>query len=182
VNINSGYEESYFIAWCRRHNVERGLLPTPSYREREIEKGEVVSSKGRSGAATRCSTGSSRPPLFWGCVADMLLLGWLRGRDMDLPMVTPVSTCLFALDEARGFWARKIVRIPVCCGSCGGFAGRLLIERGRHLELHPVGRWHLPVTFVRLLRRKLPHGVHSNAHLWVVLLLRRRAGRTACSW
>jgi hypothetical protein len=38
VNINSGYEELYFIAWCRRHNVERGLLPTPSYRERGREE------------------------------------------------------------------------------------------------------------------------------------------------
>jgi hypothetical protein len=46
--------------------------------------------------AAQRSMGSSCPPLFWGCVADMLLLGWLRGRDMGLPMVTPASTCLFA--------------------------------------------------------------------------------------
>jgi hypothetical protein len=35
VSMNSRCEELYFIDWCRRHNVERGLLPTPSYRERE---------------------------------------------------------------------------------------------------------------------------------------------------
>jgi hypothetical protein len=38
MNINSWCEESYFIAWCQRHSIERGLLPTPGYRERERER------------------------------------------------------------------------------------------------------------------------------------------------
>jgi hypothetical protein len=130
--------------------------------EREREKRESICSNDRNGAAARRSMGSSRPPLFWGYVADTLLLGWLRGQDMDLPMVTPASTCLLALDEARGCRARRTVRVPVCCGSCGGFAGRLLIGRERHLKRDPVDRGRLLVPFVHLLRCRILREVHNN--------------------
>jgi hypothetical protein len=73
--------------------VLRGLLPTLSYRERG--KGESIRSKDRIGVAARRSMGFQCPPLFWGRVVDMRLLGLLHGRDMGLPMVIPALMCLF---------------------------------------------------------------------------------------
>jgi hypothetical protein len=74
--------------------VERGLLPTLSYREKKGE-GKSILSKDRIGAVARRSMGFRRPPLFWGRVVDTCLQKLLRGRGMGLPMVTPTLMCLF---------------------------------------------------------------------------------------
>jgi hypothetical protein len=73
------------------------------------------------------------------------------------------------------------VRVPVCCGSCGGSAGRPPIERGRHLKLRPVDLGRLPVLCPHLPRRRRPRGAHCSVYPWVALLLPRRAGRRVCS-
>jgi hypothetical protein len=63
-----------FIAWCRRHSIGRGLLPTLDYIVEGMEEIALLA-KDRSGAAARRSTGSLRLSLFSGCVGDMPLLG-----------------------------------------------------------------------------------------------------------
>jgi hypothetical protein len=63
-----------FIAWCRRHNVGRGLLPTLDYIVVGVGETALLA-KGRSGAVARRSMGSLRLFLFLGCVGDMPLLG-----------------------------------------------------------------------------------------------------------
>jgi hypothetical protein len=59
--------------------VERGLLPTLSYREKKKGGRKSIHSKDRIDVAARRSMGFRRPPLFWGRVADTRLLGLLRG-------------------------------------------------------------------------------------------------------
>jgi hypothetical protein len=65
---------SNFIAWCRRHNVECGLLPAFDYKVEGVEEIALLA-KDRSGAAARRSMGFLRLFPFSGCVGDMLLLG-----------------------------------------------------------------------------------------------------------
>jgi hypothetical protein len=63
-----------FIAWCRRHNVGRGLLPMLDYIVEGVGEAALLA-KGRSGTAARRSTGSLCLFLFLGCVGGMPLLG-----------------------------------------------------------------------------------------------------------
>jgi hypothetical protein len=63
-----------FIAWCQRHNVGRGLLPTLDYIVEGVEETALLA-KGRSGVATRRSMGSLCLSPFSDCVGDMPLLG-----------------------------------------------------------------------------------------------------------
>jgi hypothetical protein len=63
-----------FIAWCRRHNVGRGLLPTPDYIVEGVEETALLA-KDRSGATARRSMGSLRLSPFSGCVGGMPLPG-----------------------------------------------------------------------------------------------------------
>jgi hypothetical protein len=61
-----------FIAWCQRHNVGHGLLPTLDYIVEGMGE-KALCAKDRSGAVVRRSTGSLRLSQFWGCVVDMPL-------------------------------------------------------------------------------------------------------------
>jgi hypothetical protein len=63
-----------FIAWCRRHNVGRGLLPMPDYIVEGVKETALLA-KDRSGATARRSMGSLRLSLFSGCVGGMPLPG-----------------------------------------------------------------------------------------------------------
>jgi hypothetical protein len=63
-----------FIAWCRRHNVGRGLLPTLDYIVEGVGETTLLA-KGRSGVVARRSTGYLRISPFLGCADDMPLLG-----------------------------------------------------------------------------------------------------------
>jgi hypothetical protein len=63
-----------FIAWCRRHNIGRGLLPTPDYIVEGVKETALLA-KDRSGATARRSMGSLRLSPFSGCVGGMPLPG-----------------------------------------------------------------------------------------------------------
>jgi hypothetical protein len=63
-----------FIAWCRRHNVGRGLLPMLDYIVERVGEAALLA-KGRSGAAARRSTGSLCLSPFSGCIGGMPLVG-----------------------------------------------------------------------------------------------------------
>jgi hypothetical protein len=42
VNIDSEFEELYFIDRCQRHSIERGLLPVYIYRGRRKKRGLIL--------------------------------------------------------------------------------------------------------------------------------------------